>query len=234
MALVFAVSSAACKKDDGMSAPDKGDHNKAEESKTDQAKKDTPAKAVEVPAQPDKAASGVPVLADTAGTYAIDNVHSSVIFRAKHFGVAYVYGSFNDVKGTIRIDADPAKSEVSVDIAAGRLYSGNKKRDDHLKGPDFLNVKQFPQITFKSKSVVQAGPGKYKVSGDITLHGVTKPASATFEHVGAGKHPMDPKVFMTGFHGTFTVKRSEFGMTHMLGGISDEIDLTVSLEATRK
>ncbi|MEM9493214.1 MAG: YceI family protein, partial [Myxococcota bacterium] len=132
-------------------------------------------------------AAGAASLADAAGDYSVDGVHSSVLFRAKHFGVAYLYGRFNKVEGTVKVDADPAKSEVQVKIATDSIFSGNKKRDDHLKGPDFLNTAQFPDLTFKSTAIKAADkPGMYEVAGELGLHGQTKPVTAMVEHTGAG------------------------------------------------
>ena len=227
MSLAMAFSTAACTKEEGKQV------TKDEPAKKEPAKKD-PAEKKPTTESPGGSHSEAPTLAAAAGDYQVDASHSSVIFRAKHFGASYTYGSFNNLGGTIKIDADPAKSEVSVEIDAASLFSGDKKRDDHLKGPDFLNVKQFPKVTFKSTAIKAAGAGKYEVTGNLSLHGVTKPVTAVFEHVGFGAHPMVQGANMTGFHSALTIKRSDFEVKHMLEGISDEIDLMISIEAIAK
>lgn len=231
MSLAMAFSTAACTKDESKQT-DTTETAKKEPAKEEPAKKE-PVK--EEPAnKPGGSHSEAPTLAAAAGDYQVDASHSAVIFRAKHFGASYTYGSFNNLSGTVKIDADPAKSEVSVEIDTASLFSGDKKRDDHLKGPDFLNVKQFPKVTFKSTAIKAAGAGKYEVAGDLTLHGVTKPVTAVFEHIGFGAHPMVQGANLTGFHSAITIKRSDYEMKHMLEGISDEIDLMISIEAIAK
>ena len=223
-ALSLAMGFAACKKEDRKPVEQKPVEQKPVEQKPVEQKP-----AGEAPT------ADVPKLADAAGAYTIDDAHSTVIFRAKHMNASYTYGGFYKVSGTVRIDADASKSEVSVEVDTASLFSGNKERDDHLKGPDFFNTKQFPKITFKSTAIKEAAPGKYEVTGDLTLHGVTKPFTTTFEHVGFGPHPMMPGASVTGFHSAVTLKRSDFEMKNMIGqGISDEIDLMIAIEAIRK
>jgi polyisoprenoid-binding protein YceI len=166
------------------------------------------------------------------GKYKIDPGHSAVLFQSKHFGFSKLYGLFNDVTGTVVLKEDPSKSSVDLEVAAKSLFSGHKKRDKDLKGPDFLNVKQFPKMTFESTSVKKTSDG-FLVEGKLSLHGKTKPVEVTMEHVGSGKFPMDGS-YRTGFHGSFTIKRSEFGMDYMMEGIPDEVTLKPSIEAIKQ
>ncbi len=174
--------------------------------------------------------SFVPVRA--ADTYAVDPVHSTFLFKIKHMNTSFTYGRINASSGTLVVDeADPSKSSVELELKADSVDTTNEKRDQHLKGPDFFNAKQFPTITFKSKSVKKTGED-YEIAGDFTLLGVTKEVAAKFTHVGSGKLPTGTAII--GFEGTFTIKRSDFGMNKMLGGVGDDVVLTVSVEADKK
>ncbi len=211
--------------------------NKADNS--DNADNDTAANQVK-PSAPTSAAKpaaqaspGKTSLTAAAGTYEIDSAHSMVVFRVKHMNVSYSLGRFNKIGGRFTLNADPAKSAVNIEVDADSLFTASKDRDTHLKSPDFLNTKQFPKITFASKSVKAAGDKKYEVTGDLTLHGVTKSITTTFEHVGAGDNMMDKTKFLTGFYGELTVKRSDYGMTNMVGPVGDEIDLMIAIEGMR-
>ncbi len=171
--------------------------------------------------------------ASAAEKYDIDASHSSVVFRIKHLDVTWFYGRFNDIKGSVTIDKDkPEDGAVSVDIAARSVDTGNKKRDDHLRGPDFFNVKQFPKLSFKSTSVKAAGDGELEVTGDLTCHGVTKPITIRLVRTGEGKSPFGD--FRAGWETKFTIQRSEFGITYSPKALSEEVDLIVSIEGVRK
>jgi polyisoprenoid-binding protein YceI len=167
-----------------------------------------------------------------AETYQVDPVHSSFVFRVKHFNVGYIHGRFNDVSGTVTFDPDkPEAASFDIQVKAASIDSNNPKRDQHLRGPDFFNVKEFPTIAFKSKEVKPLGDKMYEVTGDLTLHGVTQPVTAKVEYVGAGKDPRGTQ--RAGFEATFTVRRSEFGMKGMLGGIGDEVRVTAAFEGVK-
>ncbi|RMD98638.1 MAG: polyisoprenoid-binding protein [Deltaproteobacteria bacterium] len=168
-----------------------------------------------------------------AETYAIDPVHSTVIFRVKHLGVGYLYGRFNDISGTIRFDeANPAKSSVEVTVKVASVDTNDEKRDKHLLSPDFFNAKQFPVIRFESASVKAVGGDLYEVSGNMTIHGITKPITVKMTRIGAGKDPWGN--YRMGFEGVFSVKRSDFGIRYMPQGIGDDVLITLSVEAIRK
>src|SRR6476659_5002094 len=116
----------------------------------------------------------VPV-AGFASDWEIDPPHSTAAFSIKHLMVSNVRGSFGKVTGTVNLDdKNPTKSTVEAMIDATTISTGVTARDEHLKSPDFFDVKQFPTITFKSTKVT-GSKGKYKVTGDLTMHGVTKP-----------------------------------------------------------
>jgi polyisoprenoid-binding protein YceI len=174
-------------------------------------------------------------LASAADTYEVDPVHSFVIFRCRNLGQAgavFIYGRFNDVKGTIVVDKDPAKSSVNITINANSIDTGVPDRDNHLKSPDFLNTKQFPTITFKSRKIQAIGKDRYRVTGDLTLHGVTRTITVTVEKVGEGKNFKGMQVI--GFQTTFTIRRSDFGMKGLMNVAADEVTLTVAIMGIKK
>ncbi len=165
----------------------------------------------------------------TATDYTIDTNHSSAIFKIKHYGVSYFYGAFKTVTGTVQYDSDnPAASSIDLTIDAESVDSRVPNRDDHIKSPDFLNAKQFPAITFKSKSATASGD-TIDITGTLTLHGVSKDITVTATKIGEGEHPRSKKA-MVGFHSEFTVKRSDFDMNFMIGPLGDEVTFILSLE----
>jgi polyisoprenoid-binding protein YceI len=166
-----------------------------------------------------------------ADTFKIDPVESSVVFSVT-YGVSNFYGRFNDVSGTVVLDkADPSKSSVELTIPVESVDTHNEKRDQHLKSPDFFNAKQFPVMTFKSKQVESSGD-TYKVTGDFTLHGVTKPLTLEIKKGGEGKG-MEGEI-RGGGETHFTIKRSDYGMNFMQGQLGDEINIVVSLNGIKQ
>ncbi len=167
--------------------------------------------------------------------YEIDTTHSMIIFRAKHNGVSYNYGRFNEFTGEIMIDATAVpESMVEFEVKAASIDTGNEKRDQHLRSSDFFSAKQFPVITFKSTKV-RAKEGEkdvLEVTGDLELHGVKKSITVDVEITGraTGKEGES----LIGFESIFTIKRGEFGMTYGIGPVSDDIRLIVSIEAKHK
>jgi polyisoprenoid-binding protein YceI len=171
-------------------------------------------------------------LADAMETYAVDAVHSTVLFRVKHLGVSFAYGRFTDVTGTIGLDRqDPAKGSLEIEVKTESVDTHNSKRDEHLRGPDFFHVKEFPVARFKSKSLRKTGDDAYEATGDFTLHGVTKTITVPFKHTGSGKDPWGGT--RVGGEAVIAIKRSEYGVSGLPGGIGDEVTLTVSLEAVK-
>ena len=166
-----------------------------------------------------------------ADTFKIDPVHSSVVFSVTYLGTNF-YGRFNDVKGTVVFDkADPSKSSVELTIPVESVDTHNEKRDQVLKSPDFFNAKQFPVMTFKSKQVESSGD-TYKVTGDFTLHGVTKPLTLEIKKGGEGKG-VEGEI-RSGGETHFTIKRSDYGMNFMQGPVGDEINIVVSLNGIKQ
>ncbi len=176
-------------------------------------------------------AGGTPVLA--ADTYKVDPVHSALVFKIKHLGVAFVWGRINNAEGTIVYDPDdPAAGSVHITARAENIDTYNAKRDAHLKSPDFFNAATYPTLSFRSRSVAAGTDGTLTVSGDFTLHGVTRPLTVTVSNTGAGKDPWGG--YRVGFETVFDINRSDFGMDFMMGGVADRVQIFVNVEAIRQ
>jgi len=168
-----------------------------------------------------------------ADTYTVDPVHTAALFKIKNLGVSYTYGRFNDVSGTVAFDAaNPAASKVDITIQAGSVDTFNQKRDAHLANPDFFDAKQFPVLKFVSTAFKKVDDNTFDVTGDFTLHGVTKPITIKAVKIGEGKDPWGG--YRIGFESTFTIKRSDFGMTKMMEAVGDDVTVTFSTEGIKK
>ena len=161
--------------------------------------------------------------------YSVDTGHSSVLFRIKHNDVSWFYGRFNTFNGNFSFD--PGSGEITgvdVTVDAESVDTGNKRRDDHLRSPDFFSSKEFPAISFKSTSLRKTGENTFEVTGDLSLHGVTKQITVPLEVTGAASGRRGP---VAGIHSTFTFARSDYGMNFMVGaGLGDEVTIIVSLQ----
>jgi polyisoprenoid-binding protein YceI len=165
-------------------------------------------------------------------TYAVDPVHSSIAFRIKHMNTAYFHGRVNAPEGTIDYDqANPEASKFDVTVKVDNIDTGNKQRDEHLRSASFFNATDFPNLTFKSTSVKKSGDKQLDVTGDLTIHGVTKSVTVKVEHTGSGDMKGKPIV---GFETVFDIKRSDFGIKEMMGQLGDDVRLTIALEAGKK
>ena len=170
--------------------------------------------------------------ANAADTFKVDSVHSFVLFSVQHVGIANTYGRFNDITGTVVFDKDnPSKSSVELSVPIESLDTHNSIRDRSLKSPDFFNAKQFPTMTFKSTKVEGSGD-MLKVSGDLTIRGVTKPLTVDFKKGGEGKGVFGE--VRGGGETRFTIKRSDFGMNFQQGAVGDEVTIILSLEGVKK
>jgi len=163
--------------------------------------------------------------------YKIDGVHSAVIFKVSHMGVSHTWGRFDAVEGTLKFRDSGEGAVIDITVQAGSINTGNAKRDGHLKSPDFFSVKEFPTISFKSKSWKKSGDG-FAVTGDFTLHGVTKSVTIPVTKVGEGKGP-GGKTYIIGFDGTLKIKRTDYGMKKYVGPAGDEVTLHISIEGMR-
>jgi polyisoprenoid-binding protein YceI len=181
----------------------------------------------------------VAALADTS-VWEIDPAHSSTLFAVRHLMVSTVRGEFGKVAGTVTLDeSDPTKSSIEATIDTTSINTRNAKRDNDLKGPDFFDVAKYPTITFKSKKIEAVGEGKFKVTGDLTMHGVTREVVLDVE--GTTTPIKDPMGRMKlGGGATTKLNRKDFGLiynkTLETGGvlIGEEVDVTIDVELTQK
>ena len=182
------------------------------------------------------AASAAPLRFD------IDKVHSQVGFSIRHF-FSKVPGRFNDYSGTIVMDEkNPAASSVEVTIQAASIFTDNEKRDAHLKTPDFFSADSFPTLTFKSTKVAPAGKDRYKVTGDLTMRGVTKPVVLDVEFLGMGQVGIGGQAMGTkaGYEATTTLNRRDYGnnwnKTLDQGGVmlGEDVAISLHIEANLK
>lgn len=165
-------------------------------------------------------------------TYTIDGNHTQTIFNWNHFGFSNPTANFDKIEGTITYDpADVSKSSVEVTIAIDSINTHVPKFDTHMKSADLFDAAQFPTATFKSTRV-EKGPteGALKVTGDLTIHGVTRSVVLDARLNRVGEHPMK-KVPMIGFDAGTTIKRSDFGMDFLVPNVSDEIHIRITTEA---
>jgi polyisoprenoid-binding protein YceI len=184
------------------------------------------------------AALAAPAMAGT--TWDIDPAHTSVQFAVRHLMISTVRGEFAKVSGTVvSDDKDLTKTTIQATVDASSVDTREPKRDEHLKSPDFFDVAQFPTITFASKKIAPAGKGKWKVTGDLTLHGVTRPVVLAVEATGVPIKDMMGKA-RAGAHATTRINRKDFGIVWnktLDGGglaVGDDVDITIDVEAVQQ
>ena len=165
--------------------------------------------------------------------FKVDPVHSSIGFRIEHLHVAYFYGRFNDVSGTFAFDqANPVNTALDMHVRAASIDTHNWLRDRHLKSAEFFHVGKFKEITFRSTGASRLDEHRYSISGDLTLHGVTRPLTVTVTRTGTGPGMHGEQ--RSGFETAFEIKRSDFGMNAMPDLLGDEVKLTVSIEGVKE
>ena len=184
-----------------------------------------------------KAALGVFVLVGTrtaavADDYVIDAAHSGVTFKISHLGISHVFGRFDDFSGGFTLNSgDSAKSSFTLNIKSQSVDTNNTARDTHLRSPDFFNVKQFPAISFSS-TAVKPIEGGYEVTGDLKLHGETKPVTFSLKGGQTAEFPRGTQ--RTGYSTELVLKRSEFGVGRPMAALGDDVFISISFEATKK
>ncbi len=167
----------------------------------------------------------------------IDTSHSSIQFTVRHMVFAKVRGAFTKWQGTIDFDeANPSASKASARIEAASIDTHEAQRDNHLRSPDFLDAEKHPELTYATTRVEAAG-GKLRVTGDLTLHGVTRPVTLEVEHLGGGKDPWGNQ--RVAFHAHGKLNRKDFGLgwNQVLeaGGflVGEEVEIAIDVEAVK-
>jgi polyisoprenoid-binding protein YceI len=178
-------------------------------------------------------------LSALTGTYEIDPAHSTIGFTVRHAMVTNVKGSFKDFSGTLHLDGtDPSRSTASLDVTMDSIDTGNADRDGHLRSADFFKTDEFPTMTFRSTKAEVLGDDAYRITGDLSILGTTRPITIDVEFNGAARDPFGNE--RVGFEGKAEIKRSDWGLTWNAaletGGVlvSDKIKLNFDVSAIRK
>ncbi|MFB9462987.1 YceI family protein [Streptomyces cinereospinus] len=184
------------------------------------------------------AAAGNPERAALTGDYTLDPAHTTIGFVARHAMVTNVKGKFLDFSGALHLDgSDPSRSSATIDVTMDSIDTGNADRDAHLKSADFFTTERFPAMTFRSTAAEALGGDDYRITGDLSILGVTKPITIDLEFNGAAKDPFGND--RVGFEGKAELLRSEWGLTWNAaletGGvlISDKIKLVFDISAVK-
>ncbi|EFV12315.1 YceI family protein [Segniliparus rugosus] len=164
----------------------------------------------------------------TQGTWTIDPVHSEVTASIRHLGVSKVRASFAEFSGAVTVAEDGAPAVVA-EIAVGSIDTKNEARDTHVKSADFFDVATYPTASFRSTGVQKDGDD-YIVSGDFTLHGVTKPIELRLEFGGVAQNPQTGGS-VAGFSATTTIGRSDFGISAAPGLLGEKVAIELDIEA---
>ena len=170
-----------------------------------------------------------------AADYVIDtkDAHAFIQFKIAHLGYSWLLGRFNTFSGEFSYDeSNPSASKVAVDIDVTSIDSNHAERDKHLRSDKFLDVGRFPKARFVSTGFEELGDGKAKLSGELTLHGVTKPLTIDVSHIGHGTDPWGG--YRRGFEGRTRFALADFGIDYNLGPASKEVELYLSLEGIRQ
>ncbi|MDN3269102.1 YceI family protein [Streptomyces sp. MA15] len=190
----------------------------------------------------DKGATGSAVSPDLAaltGDYTLDPAHTTIGFVARHAMVTNVKGHFSEFSGELHLDGtDPSRSTASIDVVMNSIDTGNADRDGHLRSADFFRTDEFPDMTFRSTKAEALGGDDYRITGDLTILGTTRPITIDLEFNGAAKDPFGNE--RVGFEGRAEILRSEWNLTWNAaletGGVlvSDKIKLNFDISAIRK
>jgi polyisoprenoid-binding protein YceI len=166
-------------------------------------------------------------------TWQIDPNHSAAQFAVKHMGISTVRGAFSKLSGTVQYDPnDPSKTTIDVTIDANSIDTRVEARDKDLRSPRFFDVEKYPTITFKSKHAEAAGKGKMKITGDLTIKGVTK--EVVLDVDGPNGPIKDPRGSEhMGASATTQINRQDFGVSTMPGGIGNDVQITIDVEMVK-
>ncbi len=171
--------------------------------------------------------------------WTFDLAHSSVEFTVRHMVVSKVRGRFTKWGGALEMDeTDPTRTNVDVAIEAASVDTGVEQRDAHLRSADFFDVERYPAIAFSSRAVERAGERAYRLSGDLTIHGVTRPVTLDVEFAGSARDPWGG--VRAGFSARTTIDRKDFGLTYNqlleTGGVlvGEKVEIGIEVEAVKQ
>ncbi len=177
-------------------------------------------------------ASATPAPSAAPESFVVDPVHSNVLFKVMHNQASWFYARFDEVSGVFKFDEDASKCSLEVEVRTESIDTRTEKLDQHLRSPDFFDAKQFPVVRFASTKVESGAPGIYVVTGDLSLHGVTKSVTIEVEHVGTNDSRRGK---IMGFQTTFVVDRTDYGMNYFAGGmIGSDVELIIAIEAGKR
>ena len=164
--------------------------------------------------------------------WVVDAVHSAAMFKVMHANASNFYGGFDAISGTMTLDpAAPESGKIELTIPVESIHTRDEKRDGHLKGPDFFNAKENPDLTFHSTAIKKQGNDRYEVTGELEIAGSAQTVTAVVEKVGEGEF-YGPRV---GYETKFVIQRSKFGMNYGLAekALGDDVTVMISLELVK-
>lgn len=162
-----------------------------------------------------------------------DGAHAFVQFRISHLGFSWLYGRFNDFEGEFTFDPEaPETSSVNVEIRTSSVDSNHTRRDEHLRGEDFLKVEEHPVASFRSTAFVPTGEDRYRLEGELSLLGQTREIAIDVRHTGAGEDPWGG--YRRGFEGTTTLTLADWGIDYELGPEARTVEMTLTIEGIRR
>lgn len=165
--------------------------------------------------------------------YTIDSGHTQPLYEVSHFGFSTQRGRFTGVTGKISVDAEKKSGTIDISIDTTAIQSGHPKLDEHLRGPDYFNSAKFPTVTYRATEIRFDGERPVLARGELTLLGVTRPVDLVIHRFRCGTVPFKVKEERCGGDASAIIYRSDFGMTKLVPGVSDEVRLVINLEATR-
>lgn len=167
------------------------------------------------------------------GAFKLDKSHARIVFSTSHLGFSTYYGFFGDLDAKLDFDPKaPARSTLEVIVNVAGLVTNDPKLDEALKSPEYFDTGKFPVATFKSTKIDLSGASRGKITGDLTLHGVTKPVTLQATLNGGGTNPVSQD-YVLGFDATATISRSQFGIKTLVPFVGDEVKLVISCEFDR-
>lgn len=165
--------------------------------------------------------------------FSFDKAHTQIFFSVSHLGYSFSTGKFTGFDGSFHFNPEkPEQGKIDVTIDTNSISFNDEAWENHMKNEDFFNVEKFPTMTFKSTKVEKTGENTGRVTGDLTLLGVTKPVTLDVIHNKSGIHPYNKK-YVAGFSATGKLNRSDFGMTYGLPGVGDEVSISIEVEGIR-